>query len=75
MAMDTLTAENGQTPDSEAEETEIERQDRFAWEEEGIAEARAELDAGLYVDADEMRVWVDSLRTAAPLPPPATRRL
>jgi hypothetical protein len=75
MAMDTRTAANGQTPDSEAEETEIARQDRFAREEEGIVEARAELDAGLYVDAHEIRAWVDSFRAAAPLPPPATRRL
>jgi len=68
--MHTLNAETGETPDTEAE-----RQDRFVWEAEGIAAARAELDAGLYVDADEMRVWIDSLRTDAPLPPPPTRRL
>ncbi len=75
MAMDTLNAETGHTPHTEAEETEAERQDRVAWEAEGIAEARAELDAGLYVDADEMRAWINSLRTDAPLPPPPTRRL
>jgi predicted transcriptional regulator len=75
MAMDTLNAETGHTPHAEAEETEAERQDRFAWEAEGIAEARAELNAGLYVDADEMRAWINSLRTDAPLPPPPTRRL
>lgn len=56
------------------QETDAERQDRLAWEAEGLAEARAELDAGLYVDADEMRAWIDSLRTDAPLPPPSTRR-
>jgi predicted transcriptional regulator len=71
-AMDTMDADATQTPSSE---TEAERLDRLAWEAEGIAEARAELDAGLYVDADEMRAWINSLRTDAPLPPPPTRRL
>ncbi len=55
-------------------ETEAERQARLAWEAEGIAEADAELDAGLYVDAAELRAWIDSLRTDSPLPPPPTRR-
>jgi len=55
-------------------ETEAERQARLAWEAEGIAEADAELDAGLYVDVAEMRAWIDSLRTDSPLPPPPTRR-
>lgn len=55
-------------------ETEAERRARLAWEAEGIAEARAELDAGFYVDADDVRAWVDSLLTDAPLPPPPTRR-
>jgi predicted transcriptional regulator len=75
MAMDTPNPETGHTPSTEAEESEAERQDRFAWEAEGIAEARAERDAGLYVDAGEMRAWIDSFRTDAPLPPPPTRRL
>lgn len=55
-------------------ETDAERRDRLAWEAEGIAEARAELDAGLYVDADDVRAWVDSLRTDTPLPLPPIRR-
>jgi predicted transcriptional regulator len=71
-AMDTMDADATQTPSSE---TEAERLDRLAWEAEGIAEARAELDAGLYVDADEMRAWINSLHTDAPLLPPPTRRL
>jgi predicted transcriptional regulator len=54
-------------------ETEAEQQDRLAWEAEGIAEADAELAAGLYVDAAELRAWIDSLRTDSPLPPPPTR--
>ena len=55
-------------------ETEAERQARLAWEAEGIAVADVELDAGLYVDAAELRTWIDSLRTDSPLPPPPTRR-
>jgi hypothetical protein len=66
--MDRIDAETTQTP---RPETEAGRQDRYAWEAERIAD----LDAGLYVDADEMRAWIDSLRTDVPLPPPPTRRL
>lgn len=54
-------------------ETEAERQARLAWEAEGIARARAEIDAGLYVDADEVDAWIDSLGTDHELPPPPTR--
>lgn len=54
-------------------ESEAERRDRLAWEAEGIAEARAELDAGLYVDIADVRAWADSLRTATPLPLPPIR--
>jgi predicted transcriptional regulator len=39
-----------------------------------IAEARAQLDAGLYVDAAEVDAWIDSLDTDHELPPPPTRR-
>lgn len=66
VAMDTLNHET-------APETEAERQARLAWEAEGLAVAKAELDAGLYVDVEEVRAWVDSLRTTAPLPPPQIR--
>jgi predicted transcriptional regulator len=55
-------------------ETEAERRARLAWEAEGLAEARAELDAGLYVDADEIDAWIDSIGTDHELPPPPTRR-
>ena len=54
-------------------ETEAERRDRVAWEAEGIAEAQAEVAAGLYVDMADVRAWVDSLRTDAPLPLPPIR--
>ncbi len=59
--------------DTPRPETEAERQDRIAWEAEGIAEADAELDAGLYVGAAEMRAWVESIGTDHELPPPPTR--
>ena len=39
----------------------------------GVAEARAELEAGLFVDADEIDAWIDSLDTGDELPPPPTR--
>ena len=54
-------------------ETEAERRNRHAWEAEGVAEARAELDAGLYTDIADVRTWVDSLRTETPLPLPPVR--
>lgn len=55
-------------------ETEAERQRRIAWEADRIAEARAELDAGLFVDAAEIDEWIDSIGTDHELPPPPTRR-
>ncbi len=55
-------------------ETDAEKQGRIAWEAARLAEAQAELDAGLYIDADEMRAWIDSIGTDHELPPPPTRR-
>ena len=55
-------------------ETEAERQARLAWEAEGIAAAEASLAAGLYVDADDIDAWIDSIGTDNELPPPPTRR-
>ena len=55
-------------------ETEDGKQRRLAWEAERIAEARAELDAGYYIDADEIDAWIDSIGTDHELPPPPTRR-
>jgi hypothetical protein len=71
--MDTVPRPDDGTPDPRPE-TEAERQARLAWEAEGIAEARAELDAGLYVDADEIDAWIDSIGTDHELAPPPTRR-
>jgi predicted transcriptional regulator len=70
-AMDTMNAATGQAP---RPETEAERQDRFAWEAEGLAEARADVTAGRLVDAAKVRAWVDSLRTDNPLPVPYSGR-
>jgi hypothetical protein len=55
-------------------ETEAERQLRLAWEAEMIAEADTEIEAGLYVDLDEMDGWIDCIGTDHELPAPATRR-
>jgi predicted transcriptional regulator len=68
--MDTLNLDTNQpaSPESDAE-----RQARHAREAAMIAEADAEIAAGLYVDADEIDAWIDSIGTAHELPPPATR--
>jgi predicted transcriptional regulator len=55
-------------------ETEADRERRISREAEMIAEARAELDSGLYVDAAEIDAWIDSIGTDHELPPPPTRR-
>jgi predicted transcriptional regulator len=55
-------------------ETEADRQRRLAWEAEMIAEARAELDAGLYATSAEVKAWIDSIGTDHELPLPPTRR-
>jgi predicted transcriptional regulator len=60
-------------PAARREGAEEERR-RFAREAEMMAEARAELDAGLYVDADEIDAWIDSIGTDHEQPPPLTRR-
>jgi predicted transcriptional regulator len=55
-------------------ESAAENQRRFAREAEMIAEARAELDAGLFVDSAEVDAWIDSIGTDHELPVPPTRR-
>ncbi len=64
----------GDSPPAARCETAADRQRRLAWEAEMIAEARAELDAGLFVGAAEVDAWIDSIGTDHELPLPATRR-
>lgn len=55
-------------------ESPVDRLRRLAREAEMIAEARASLDAGRYVDGDEVEAWLDSIANGRPLPLPAVRR-
>ena len=71
--MDTASRPGDDTPDPRPE-TETERQARLAWEAEMIAEADAEIKAGLYVDSADIKAWIDSIGTDHELPPPPTRR-
>lgn len=57
-------------PVADHAETEAERKARLAWEAEGIAAAEASLAAGLYVDAEDIDAWIDSIGTDHELPPP-----
>jgi hypothetical protein len=59
--------------DAPRPETDADRKRRIAREAAMIAEARAELDSGLYVDADEVDAWLGSIGTDHELPPPPTR--
>ena len=72
--MDTVNPASGESADTPDPETEAERQRRLAWEAEGIAAAEASLAAGLYVDADDIDAWIDSIGTDHELLPPPTRR-
>ena len=65
--MATMNLDTGQTPPVE---TDADRKHRIAWEAERIAEARASLDAGLYVDSAEIGAWIASIGTDNELPPP-----
>jgi hypothetical protein len=72
--MDTVNPAPGESADTPRPETEAERQRRLAREAEGLAVARAQLDAGFYIDAAEVDAWIDSIGTDHELPPPPTRR-
>ena len=72
--MDTVNPAPDESADTPRPETEVERQRRLTWEAAGIAEARAQLDAGFYVDAAEVDAWIDSIGTDHELPPPPARR-
>ena len=67
-----MNADTGHNQGRETE-TPANRQSRLAREAAGIAEAEAELDAGLYVDADDVSTWIHSIGTEHELPPPPTR--
>jgi len=55
-------------------ETEDERQRRFAWEAEMIAEADADIAAGRLVDSAKVKAWIDSIGTDHELPVPYSGR-
>jgi predicted transcriptional regulator len=57
-----------------APESEAHEKRRLAWEAEMIAEADADIEAGLLIDADDVNAWIDSLGTDHELPPPEPRR-
>jgi predicted transcriptional regulator len=71
-AMDTAPRP-GDSTQAGRPETEAETQRRLAWEAEMIAEADAEIDAGLYVDAADIDTWINSIGTDHELPLPPTR--
>ena len=72
--MDAINPAPGDGADAPPSEAEADRQARIAWEAAGIAAAKASLAAGLYVDADDIDAWIDSIGTDHELPPPSTRR-
>jgi predicted transcriptional regulator len=55
-------------------ETEMAKRRRLVWEAEMIAEADAEIEAGLFIDEAEVDAWIDSLGTDHELPVPQPRR-
>jgi hypothetical protein len=55
-------------------ETETEKKRRLAWVAERIAEADADIEAGLLLDAADVNAWIDSLGTDHALPRPEPRR-
>ena len=71
--MDTAASPDGRDR-SVPLEGEADRRRRIAWEAARIAEARAEVDAGLFVDAADVDAWLESLGTADERPAPPTRR-
>jgi predicted transcriptional regulator len=72
--MDTAHHSTNDCHISPPEETEAQQRRRLVWEAEMIAEADAEIAAGLYVDGDEVDVWLASIGTDQELPTPPTRR-
>ena len=64
------------TPEKRAESDLVKttERDRLAWEAEMIAQARAELEAGLFIDESEVDAWIDSFGTDHELPIPYCSR-
>jgi hypothetical protein len=72
--VDNVDPASNDSADTGRPETEAEKRLRFAREASMIAEARSELDAGLYVDNAEVDAWIDSVGTDHELPVPPTMR-
>jgi predicted transcriptional regulator len=65
--MDTINLDTSQPATAE---TEAERNNRHAWEAEGLERARASIAAGYYATSAEVNAWIGSLGTDTPLPAP-----
>jgi predicted transcriptional regulator len=72
--MDTTPPLPGDNAPAARFESVAEKHRRLADEAEMLAEARAEIAAGLAIDAAEVEAWIDSIGTERELPPPYTRR-
>jgi predicted transcriptional regulator len=72
--MDSINSAPNDRTDVSRQETTARQQHRLTWEVEMIAEADADITAGLYDDADEIDAWIDSIGTDNAPPPPPTRR-
>jgi len=69
--------DNAPLPDDNAQpalETGAEKRRRLSWEAEMIAEADAEIAAGLFIEEADLDAWIDSLGTDHELPLPQPRR-
>lgn len=69
--MDRLNLDSNPMP---SPQTGAERQRRFAWEAERIAEADADIAAGRLVDEADVDAWIDSIGTDHELPVPYSKR-
>jgi len=58
----------------EDDEAEAARRRRIAHEAELLAEARADIAAGLFIDEAKVNAWIDSIGTDHELPPPYPNR-
>jgi hypothetical protein len=72
--LDDMSTVKLETDTTSRPETESERQRRLAWEAERIAEADADIAAGLFVDSADVDAWIRSIGTDHELPAPRSRR-